>query len=105
MIIKYINMNIVYWFYNLFYHLEIKVALISYTLLKATSKADGNYGLIGLMSPHSAPLLAVPQPEWGMGKPDDDYHCNQQLSLVVGLTECSPMRRATNQQPTHIVLR
>ena len=35
-------------------------------------------------------LLAVPDPELGMGKPDDGYHCKQQLLGVVGLMGCSP---------------
>ena len=52
---KYINMSIVYWFYNFFIILETKVALISYGLSKVTSKATENNGLTGLISPHSAP--------------------------------------------------
>ena len=42
--------------------LEIKFALMSYSLTKVTSKADENNGLICLMSPH---------PEWVIGKADD----------------------------------
>ena len=83
-------MSIVYWFYIFFIILDTRVALISHSLSKVTSKAAKNNGLIGLISPHSTPLLAVPQPEWGMGKPDDGYHCKQQLLMVVELTGCSP---------------
>ena len=55
-----INMNIVYWFYNFFIISEIKVVLISYSLSKATSNAAANDGLIGLISPHSAPCWQYP---------------------------------------------
>ena len=72
-------MSTVYWFCNFFIILEIKVALISYSLSKATSKAAENNELISLIGPTQPPagstLLAVPQPEWGMGKSDDGYHC------------------------------
>ena len=58
---KYIDMSIVYWFYNFFLIiLEIKVALISYSLSKATSKAAESNGLIVLISPHSAPCWQYP---------------------------------------------
>ena len=56
---NYINMSIIYLFYEVFIILEIIVALISCSL----SKAAENNGLIAVMSP----LLAVPWPEWGYG--------------------------------------
>ena len=52
---KYINMSIVYWLYNFIkIILEIKIALISYILSKATSEAAKNNRLIGVISSHSA---------------------------------------------------
>ena len=57
---KYINLSIIHRFYNFFIILEIKDALISYSLSKATSKAAENNGLIGLISPHSVPCWQYP---------------------------------------------
>ena len=86
---KSINMTIVYWFYIYIYLiLDITVAFISCSVSKVTSEAVENNGLIGLISP-TQPLLAVPQTAWGMGKPDDGYHCKQLLLVVVGMTGCS----------------
>ena len=48
--------------------LEIKGALISYSLSKPASKVAKNNGLAILISSHSAHLLAVPWREWGMSK-------------------------------------
>ena len=45
---------------NFFIILEIKVALISYSLSKAASKAAENNGLISLISSHSAPCWQYP---------------------------------------------
>ena len=85
---KYIVMSIVYWFYNFFVILEIKVALISYSLSMATSKVAKNKGPIGLISRHSAPCWQYPNQS--MGKPDDGYHSKQLLPVVVGLMGVSP---------------
>ena len=41
--------------------------------------------------PPLSPLVAVPQPEWGVGKADEGYHSKQQLMVVVGLTGVPPM--------------
>ena len=57
---KYIVISIVDWFYNFFVILEIKVALISYSLSMATSKVAKNKGSIGLKSRHSAPCWQYP---------------------------------------------
>ena len=57
---KYINMSIIHLFYKGFIILEIKVALICYSLSKAVSKAAKNNGLIALISPHSAPYWQYP---------------------------------------------
>ena len=62
---KCINMHIVSLIYkDFFIVLKIKVALISYSLSKAASTAAENNGLIALITS----LLAVPWPEWGIGK-------------------------------------
>ena len=58
---KYINMSIVCWFHNFFFIiLDIEVALISYSLSKATSKIGREQSADGLMSPHSAPCWQYP---------------------------------------------
>ena len=54
---KYLNMSIVFLFLKLFIFLEIKVALIIYSL----SKAAEDNGLIALIRS----LLPVSWPEWG----------------------------------------
>ena len=59
---KYINLSIVYSFYNFFIILETKVSLISYILSKATPKAPDNKGLFRLTSPHSAPCWKYSSP-------------------------------------------
>ena len=61
---KCIEMSIVYLHYKVFIILEVRVALISYSLSKATSKTAENNVLIALISP----LLPVPLPECGMNK-------------------------------------
>ena len=68
---KYINMSIVYWFYNFFTSLKIKVAQISCSLgdIKGCREQWA---------------------EWGLGKPEDGYHSKQELPMVVGLMGCSP---------------
>ena len=60
---KCINMSIFFvcLINNVIIILEITVALISYSLSNATSKAVENNGLVVLISP----LLAVPWPEYG----------------------------------------
>ena len=57
---KYINMSLIYQFYKVLIIWEIKVVLISCSLLKVASKAVGNNGLIALMSPHPAPAEQYP---------------------------------------------
>ena len=75
----------------LFIILEIRVALISYSfIIKGDIEGCQEQWADRSDKPPLSPLLAVPQPEWGMGKPDDGYHCKQQLLVVVGLPECSP---------------
>ena len=66
---KFIDMSMIYLFHKLFMILEIKVALISHGLSKATSKAAENNGLITLMiSPHSAPCWQYAGGSGGMSK-------------------------------------
>ena len=77
----------IYWYKFVLqsYHLR-KVALISYSLSKAASKAAENNGLIGLISqpPAGSTLAGV----W-YGQTDDGYHRKQHLLRVVWLTGCS----------------
>ena len=77
----------IYWYKFVLqsYHLR-KVALISYSLSKAASKAAENNGLIGLTSqpPAGSTLAGV----W-YGQTDDGYHRKQHLLRVVWLTGCS----------------
>ena len=40
--------------------------------------------------PTQPPAGPKPQPERGLGRPDDGYHCKWQLPVVVELTGCSP---------------
>ena len=54
LLIKYINMSIIYLFYKVFIISEIKVALMNYSLSKAASKAAKHNGIIALISLHSA---------------------------------------------------
>ena len=52
--------------------------------------------------PPLSPLLAVPQPEWGLGKSDDGYHSKQELPMVVGLTGCTPLWVSTKILSTNV---
>ena len=81
---KYIDMSIVYWFYSFFIILEIKVALINYSLSNATSKAAGNNGLIGLIRPHTAPCGQYPSQSgvWA----NQMTVIKEYLPVVVGMT-------------------
>ena len=82
LLMKYFNISIDYLFYQFFTILEIKVALISYSLSKATK----NNGLIALIRP----LFAVPWPEWGIYKIGNCFRCKQQLSAIV---RCSVQKK------------
>ena len=88
---KYINKNIIYVLYKVIIILEIKVALISYSLSKAASKATDNNGLITLIYPTELPsgstVVGV-----GYAQTVDGYNRNQQISRIVGLTGCCPMK-------------
>ena len=86
---KYINMSIVYWFYQIFIILEMKVALISYNLSKATSKAAENHGLMAWKAPTEPPAGSTPA-SVGHGQTRWWLPPKQQLAMVVGLTGSSP---------------
>ena len=87
---RYIDMNIDYWFYNFFIILEIKVDLISYSLSKATSEAAENNGLIGLTRPTQPPACSTPA-RVGYWQTDDGYYCKQHFLVVVRLMGVPPM--------------
>ena len=78
-------MGIVYLLDKVFIILEIKVALISYSLSKAASKAAENIGLIAADKPHAGRTRARVE----YGQTDDGFHCKQKLLRVVRLTGCS----------------
>ena len=77
--------------------LEIKVALISYSLPKAALKAVENNGLIPLISP----LLAVPWPESDMGKQmmASTTNSNFREQLGWGVSPLWQERRRTPRNP------
>ena len=76
---KYINMSMMDLFYKVFTILEIKVALISYGLSNAASKAVENNELITV-----SPLLAVPWYGVGYEQTDDGYHCKHSYQGWLG---------------------
>ena len=67
------NMGIVYLCYELFIILEIKVALISYSLSKAASKAAENNGLIAADKPSVDSTLA----RVGYGQIEVGFHSHR----------------------------
>ena len=71
---KCINMNIIYLIYIFF--LKIKIALISYSLSKVSSKTAENNGLMALISPHSSSAGSTPA-RVGYWWTDDGYQPKQ----------------------------
>ena len=67
LLMRYINVSIVYLFYKVFIALEIKVALISSSLSKAVSGCRDQWADCTDKPPFN-PLLAVPWADWGVGK-------------------------------------
>ena len=73
---KCINMNIIYLIYKFFIILKIKIALISYSLSKVSSKTAENNGLMALISPHSSSAGSTPA-RVGYWRTDDGYQPKQ----------------------------